>query len=47
MYELADGHTITVDIAFGLIEFMGDVVAGTIMTACGSARSTATNRTAN
>ena len=32
VYELADGRTIiTVDIAFGLIEFMGDVVAGTII----------------
>jgi clan AA aspartic protease len=31
VYELADGHTITVDVAFGLIEFMGDVVAGTII----------------
>ena len=29
--ELADGRTITVDVAFGLIEFMGDVVAGTII----------------
>ena len=27
VYELADGRTITVDIAFGLIEFMGDAVA--------------------
>ena len=27
VYEMADGRTITVDIAFGLIEFMGDVVA--------------------
>ena len=31
VYELADGRTTTVDIAFGLIEFMGDVVAGTII----------------
>ena len=31
VYELAGGRTITVDIAFGLIEFMGDVVAGTII----------------
>ncbi len=31
VYELANGRTITVDIAFGLIEFMGDVVAGTII----------------
>ena len=31
MYELADGRTITLDIAFELIVFMGDVVAGTII----------------
>ena len=31
VYELADGRTITVDIVFGLIEFIGDVVAGTII----------------
>ena len=31
MYELADGRTVTMDIAFGLIEFMGDAVAGTII----------------
>ena len=28
---LADGSTIAMDIAFGLIEFMGDAVAGTII----------------
>ena len=31
VYELADGSTIAMDIAFGLIEFMGDAVAGTII----------------
>ena len=31
VYELADGRTITLDIGFGLIEFMGDAVAGTII----------------
>lgn len=31
VYELADGRTITLDVGFGMIEFMGDVVAGTII----------------
>ena len=31
VYELADGRTTTLDVGFGMIEFMGDVVAGTII----------------
>ena len=31
VYELAGGRTITLDVGFGMIEFMGDIVAGTII----------------
>ena len=31
VYEPAEGRTITLDVGFGMIEFMGDIVAGTII----------------